>query len=356
MPRHAVKPAFVAALTPARAAPRVGGGTVLPWAAGGRYGGLSPEAGMAEAIYDKSSKWLLEHQGRGLAFLAGLRGVTACRAVQPEVVQPRQLPDGLLEVRVRGRRQPILLLVEFCTYPEKRAVDQMMNDLMLVKQARGALPEGLALVLCPRGEYRIPEEGAFESSPSPCPARARSMLGWSKGSLSWKVLPLWTLPAEEMLASPDVGVVPWVTLMSTQGPAEPLLRRCRERIDREGGRERANLLAVTQTLMRLRFGQELLDLFGGSEAMIESPLMKEFAEQIDRKRQRQDVADAVQVRFAALPENARASLEGLNDEGKLTDLLRFAITCLTLDEFLQRLAKETTPPPAPRSSRRPRKT
>jgi hypothetical protein len=40
---------------------------------------------------------------------------------------------------------------------------------------------------------------------------------------------LWTLPAEEMLASPDVGVVPLVPLMAFEGPRDPLLRRCRER-------------------------------------------------------------------------------------------------------------------------------
>ncbi len=54
---------------------------------------------MPEPIYDKSSKWMLEHQGRALALLAGMHDVISCKAVHSEVVQPRQLPDGLLEVR-----------------------------------------------------------------------------------------------------------------------------------------------------------------------------------------------------------------------------------------------------------------
>src|SRR6202035_683779 len=96
------------------------------------------EGGMAaEPIYDVSSKWLLEHHGRGVALLGGMRDVISCQALPAEVVQPRQLPDGLLEVRLRGRREPVLLLVEFCTYPEKRAVEQMMDDLRLVQQVRG---------------------------------------------------------------------------------------------------------------------------------------------------------------------------------------------------------------------------
>ena len=300
---------------------------------------------MAEPVYDKSSKWLLEHHGRGVTQLGGLREVISTKAIQAEVVQQRQLPDGLLEVRLRGRREPVLILVEFCTYPESRAAAQLLDDLMLVRQARGVLPDGLALVLCPRGQAEVPDE-----------QEVRSALGWSRALFGWKVVKLWTLPAEEMLASPDVGVVPWVPLMAFAGPPEPLLRRCRERIDQEAGAQKANLLAVTQTLTRLRFpGQEFLDLFGGSRAMIESPLMREFAAQIDRQRQRKSVEDVIQVRFGALPQGARASLESLNDEATLDALLRFAAVCLTLDAFLERLAQETTPAPAPVSSRRRRK-
>jgi hypothetical protein len=239
----------------------------------------------------------------------------------------------------------VLLLVEFCTYPEKRAVEQMMDGLRLVRQVRGVLPDGLALVLRPKGKYQIPEEGTTQSA-----------LGWSSETLRWKVQPLWTLPAEEMLALPDVGVVPWVPLMAFEGPPEPLLRRCRERIDREGGALRTNLLAVAQTLTKLRFpGQEFLDLFGGSRAMIESPLIKEIVENTEYQTWRKAIERVIRRRFDPLPDAARASLEGLNDESKLLALLDFASVCRTLEAFLEQLAKETTPPPTPVSSRRSRK-
>jgi hypothetical protein len=108
--------------------------------------------------------------------------------------------------------------------------------------------------------------------------------------------------------------------------------------------------------MKLRFPQQkFLELLGGSQAMIESPLIKEIVEQADRKRQRRSVEDAVRVRFGALSANARASLEGMNDENKLDALFQFAIVCPTLEAFLQRLAMETVTPPPPRSSRRARK-
>jgi hypothetical protein len=301
---------------------------------------------MPQPIYDPSSKWLLEHHGRTVALLGGCRDVISCKSVQSEVVQPRKLPDGLLEVRVRGRSGTSLMLVEIATYPEKRVVNQMMDGLRLVRQARGIWPDGLVIVLRSKGQYRIPEEGTGQSA-----------LGWSKETLTWKRVEVWTLSAEETLASPDVGGVPLVPLMQFEGPPEPLLRRCRERIDREGGAQRNNLLAVTQNLVRLRFGvHKVLELFGGGRAMIESPLFKGMVEEAEQKTWRKAIERQIRRRFGALPDSARASLEGLKDESKLMALLDFAIICPSLDVFLESLAKETTPPPAPVSSRRRRKS
>lgn len=70
---------------------------------------------MAQPVFDKSSKWLLEHHGSSILRLAGRRDVISCRSLQADVVQPRHLPDGLLEVRLRGRARPVLILVEVAT-------------------------------------------------------------------------------------------------------------------------------------------------------------------------------------------------------------------------------------------------
>ncbi len=134
------------------------------------------------------------------------------------------------------------MLVEVATYPEKRVVQQMQDGIMLVRQARGVLPEALVLCLCPRGAYPVPEQ-----------AQETSTLGWTVSTLKWKVVELWTLSAEELLGAPNVGVVPWVPLARYDGPAEVLLQRCRDRLEREGGKQKANLLAVTQVFAQLHF-------------------------------------------------------------------------------------------------------
>ena len=53
--------------------------------------------------YDRGNKWLIEHAGPSLLRYAGMADVVSCRAVANEHVQPRQTPDGLLEVRRIGR-------------------------------------------------------------------------------------------------------------------------------------------------------------------------------------------------------------------------------------------------------------
>ncbi len=89
--------------------------------------------------YDKSSKWLIQHHGGSILRLAGVEKVAAWRPAQAEVVQPSQMPDGLLEVRLEGEAHDDLFLLEVATYLERRVEDQLTRDLMLVYLDRGEL-------------------------------------------------------------------------------------------------------------------------------------------------------------------------------------------------------------------------
>jgi hypothetical protein len=204
---------------------------------------------MAQQKYDPSSKWMVEEQGRSILWLGGERNVVSCKARQAEVVQPRKLPDGLLEATFPGSAKLRLVLVELATYPEKRVVKQIQDDIRLVRQARGVLPEAIVLCLSQRGTYRVPPR-----------AESASALGWTTEALSWKVIELWTLPAEPLLTGPDVALALWALLAHFEGPPEVLLRRCRDRIDQDGGRQRDNLLAVATVFAQLHYDKpEWLD-------------------------------------------------------------------------------------------------
>ncbi len=198
---------------------------------------------MREQPYDKSSKWLIDNQARGILHLGGLSRVRNYRARPVQIVQPSKLPDGLLEVIVEDRSQPLPVLIEVAAYPEKRAEKQAIEDLTLAYHVLGKLPELLMLILRRKGRWRI--RGKY---------RVHSELGWSALEGEWKPVELWTLSAEEHLAAGDVSVVPWVPLMQLDGPPEVLLERCRAKIEREAlPQEQTSLKSVAQVLAQLKF-------------------------------------------------------------------------------------------------------
>src|SRR5207253_6546309 len=138
--------------------------------------------------------------------LGGLGRVRSWRAVQAEVVQPAQLPDGLIEARLVGERKPRLFVVEVATYPERRLVRQLVRDTLLVYLDRERLPETLAVVLRPRGRLQVPKTLAVPSEE-----------GWTDLRLRWRVVELWTLAAEDLLVTQDPGLMPWAPLARFSG-------------------------------------------------------------------------------------------------------------------------------------------
>ncbi len=203
--------------------------------------------------FDKGGKWLIQHHGDGALFLGGVCKVVRWRAVESELVQPGQLPDGLLEVEIEDLPRAVYFLLEIAAKAERRLTEQLVRDLLMVYLDRGEVPEVLTLVLRRRGRYRVPPG-----------VELASRLGLGKLTVSWRVVELWALSAEELLAANDVGLIPWVPLPHFDGPPEQLLRTCRERIDRQAApAERANLLAVTQVMTQLVYNDPgLLTILG----------------------------------------------------------------------------------------------
>ena len=274
--------------------------------------------------YDRGSKWLIQHHGDAILRIAGLHDIASWRALAAEVVQPRKLPDGLIEVRRRGRSASDLFVLELMTYPDAGLIEQVVRDQALVYLDRRALPEVLVLVLHPKGRLQTTDVAEVESP-----------MGWSSWTLRWRVIELWTVPAEGLLALGDVGVVPWVPLSAIDGPPEPVLRRCRSRIDGEATAEqRENMLAVAQVFAGLRYNDPaLLAIFGGREAMIESPILQELKAEWSRETMVNGILAVLQVRFGPLPEEFVGALGAINDTQRLDALHRFAVVCPDLATF-----------------------
>jgi predicted transposase YdaD len=253
-------------------------------------------------------------------------------ALQAEVVQPRQLPDGLIEALLQGQLEPSLFVLELATYPESRIAKQVVRDMTLVYLDRRIVPDVITLVLHPKGNLQV--TGSLEMmSPG----------GMTHWSVRWKVVQLWSIPAETLLDAHDVGLIPWVPL-THEGSPEPIFQQCRARIDQQAlPEERENLLAVTQVLAGLRYNEVgLFQLLGGRDAMIESPVLQElkaeWTREAAREAKRRAIVDFLVARFGSQAEEFAARLETIDNDARLKELVKLAAVCSDLESFRNELA------------------
>ena len=259
-----------------------------------------------------------------------MRDIVSWRPLQAEVVHPGRLPDGLLEMNLLGQALPDLFLLELETYPDKGLAEQITRKQMLVFLDRGVLPEALALILHPkpRGQARAPTEMGLQSR-----------LRFSEFQARWRIVELWTLSAEELLAASDIGLVPWVPLTQYAGAPEVLLQQCRQRIDQQARpEERVNLLAVTQVMATLQYNDpQLMTILGGSRVMIESPLIQDMMAKNTAQARHKDILQFLTRRFGPVPEGVAAAVRTIYEEPKLDQLVDLAASCATLEAFQQHL-------------------
>jgi hypothetical protein len=284
--------------------------------------------------YDVGSKWLIETFAAELLRVAGVGPVASARPLPAELVQSRQRPDGLVEVRLAGRPDPVLCLIEVNTYSYKAAAGELLDDLLLTYLNRRVVPEVVAITLSDKGNVRV--------APG---ARLDSPLGHARLEDGWRVVNLWELSAADFLPLTDPGLAPWVPLMNLDGPPEPVLQQCRDVIGAvpDAGR-RGNLLGVTQILAGLRFGDAMLAaLFGEEGTMIESPVLEKWFRQRDIAAYHRAILEGLEVRFGPVPADVSAAVRVVTDEDRIAELRKASYLCPTLDAFRQALA----PPQAP---------
>ena len=141
----------------------------------------------------------------------------------------------------------------------------------------------------------------------------------------------------------DVGLIPWVPLAKFDGPPEPIFRQCRARIDQDAqANEKENLLAVTQVLAGLRYNDpNLFQMFGGRQAMIESPVLQELKAEWTREgaieATRKDIARFLAARFRVDAKSLEAELKSVDDD-HLGNLVELAANCPNLESFRMQLS------------------
>ena len=282
---------------------------------------------MARQRYDIGSKWLVQNQAKETLRVGGLEKIRRVESMPGEVAQNRRYPDGLLRAFIGDDPKPRHVLIEVATFPERRALKQALDDLTLAYSALGHLPELLMLVLRPKGKYRIEGKHAVESE-----------LGLASLEVKWRIVELWTLPAERFLAEAEVGAMPWVPLMKMDGPPEAVLEQCVARIEREADpKQQGDLLAISEVMATARFPNlPLSALFKGQQIMIESPVVQRW--------QAESLHDAIlavlKSRFGSPGRDITKALRNIRDRDKLISLTIAAGACADLAAFTEALLSD----------------
>src|SRR5262249_10018890 len=259
---------------------------------------------------DTSRKYLIQHHGDSILWLAGVRDIDAWTPRQAELVLARRFPDGFLEVRHRGQTKPDPYIIEIATIPEARVARQIVDDTLLVDFERRVLPEVVVLFLRPRGNVAAAQT-----------TKLSSRQGLTTWDVSWRIVKQWEVPAAELLAAGDIGLIPWVPLAKIDGPPEPVFRECKARIARVRSEdEQESLLVVTHYLATLRYhGPRLFQLLGGREAMRDpnSPVLRELKVEWERGAKQSMILDALVDRFGAKAKKLSTKLKAIEDEARL---------------------------------------
>lgn len=285
--------------------------------------------------YDAGSKWLIESFATELLQVAGVGPLTGVRVLPNELVQSRQLPDGLVEVTFPDRPDPVLYLIEVNTYSYAATANELLDDVLMTHLSRRRIPEVVAITLHDRGNVRV------DSS-----IRLASPFGHTALEARWRVVNLWEVNARDFLPIKNPGYAPWVPLMKIDGPPESVLRQCRDAIDRiEEAERREHLLGVTSVLASLRFSESLIEkLFKPEGKMIETPLLTKWFRERDVAMRQRVVLEALEARFGApVPNDVSAAVRVIDNEERLQALLPLAYSSDSLSAFRQAL----TPPANP---------
>jgi hypothetical protein len=308
---------------------------------------------------DRGSKWLIEHHGDAILRLSGVTDLVRWQAGAAEPVLPAKRPDGFLLAWRAGRDRPEPYIIEIATYPEARTAEQALNDLLLVYLLRREVPNVIVLVLRPKGRLQVADR-----------ARHLALDGVTELGGRWRVIELWKVPAEPVLATADPGLMPWVPLMQAAEPPEVVLRRCREVIDEHAqADDHDRLITVAKVFTRFRFTDpDLLSILGGNTLMSGLDAAIAFGQELLLRdaiaaKGQKAIFTVLRTRFGPVPAELEAEVKTIRNETVLDAAIELAASSPDLEQFATALRAVPRPPepwdpadepdPGPYESRHP---
>jgi predicted transposase YdaD len=282
-------------------------------------------AGVWDGVMKRLVRGYAKHFTRWLAGEA-----VYVRALDIELKNQHLFADALLEVLLRG--QPALLHLEFQAYDDPAMEMRLLEYNVLASRQYRHLPV-YSYVIYLRKAGKIAESPLVRMFPD----------GQVIHRFFYRVIKLWGIPAEALLQTGWLGVLPLVTL--TEGGKQPEV--VREMIDRLASAEEYDLLAISEVVGGLAFkkGPEL-EWFKRRYSMFqdilrESPIYQEIVEQgLEKGRiqeQREMLIRLVQMRFPELLALAKQRADGITNPEVLPPVNFKLLETQTIEEAKQLL-------------------
>ncbi len=242
------------------------------------------------------------------------------RALDIELKNQHLFADALLEVMLYGKAA--LLHIEFQAYVDPEMEMRLLEYNVLASRQYRHLPV-YSYVIYLRKAGKIAESPLVRTFPD----------GEEVHRFFFRVIKLWEVPAEALLQTGWIGVLPLVTL--TDGGKQPEV--VKEMIDRLAVAEDYDLLAISEVVGGLVFkkGPEL-EWFKRRFSMFQDILRESsvYQEIVERgiQGQREMLLGFVQMRFPELLALAKQRTEGITDPDLLPSVSHKFLAAQTLEE------------------------
>ncbi len=287
--------------------------------------------------YDATAKYLIEHHAADWLALAGVAVDGPVRVVDTDLSTVTSVPDKL--VRVGSGRRGRLVNVEFQSGPDARLDERVLGYNVLARRRHRRPVHSVVFLLRPAAD-------------SP---RVRGSVRWAGGSplsFAYQVVRAWELPPERLLAG-GLGTLPMAVIGDVTRAGLPgVIRRIRDRLDREvPPAEAGELWTATGILLGLRYDQAVVDtLLKGVRQMRESSFYQGILD-AGRVEGRVDGERELLVRLgtAKLGRPSAVMLARLRAVADAAALERLGVALLTATSWAGWLGG-----PTPAAGRRPR--
>jgi len=276
-------------------------------------------AGLWDGVMKRLVRGYAKHFAKWLAAEA-----VFVRALDIELQNQHLFADALLEVVLHGK--PALLHIEFQAYYDPEMGMRLLEYNVLASRQYGHIPVY---------SYVIYLRKAGETAVSPFVRTFPN--GEEVHRFFFRVIKLWEVPAELLLKTGWIGVLPLVTL--TDGGKRPEV--VKEMIDQLASAQEYDLLAISQVVGGLAFreGSELewfkrrFSMF--QDILRESPIYQEIVEKGLEKGiqgQREMLLGFVEMRFPELLALAKQRTEGITDPDVLPSVSHKLLAVRTVEE------------------------